>query len=350
MRVQVGVLCVACLAACGSTRALETSEPSTAPTPAATSSGGYDLHEWGLLSVRDGSVELAAGPGRPQLRPDMGITVDKPIVYVHNSQPTRFSLRVAVGAGYELAERWPGEGAPIVWEVAAEPGACTSQTPYPSSCRSADGYCEVRELAGYEAADSSCLQVGDAHASLLFYRLRAADPAVTGRLPVQVEAGRVRASAARTAWRVQIDEGGVAHAQRVELSAAGTDLGATPTGSVEEAAAWAHGELARLGMTPAERGAFERAWWSSLFHLDAGAADEDGVSDMPVLPTADVLPVADETSLDRLSTDGRFGADASSDVLLYFLSDAEIDAIARLEATPAPRQVHRAFLVRQALR
>jgi len=327
MKVQVGVLWLVCLAACGSTRAVETSEPSTAPTPPAASSGGYDLHEWGLLSVRGVSVELAAGPGRPQLQqlPE----VAKPIIYVHTSQPTRFSLHVAVGAGYQLAERWPGEGAPIAWDVAASPGPCAARTPYPAACRSVDGYCEVLELAGYEAADSSCLRVADAGASLLFYRLRASDPAVVQRLPVQVEAGRVRASVARTAWRVHIDEGGVAHAQRVELSAAGTDLGVTPTGSVADAAGWVHGELAHLGMTPAERGAFERAWWQSLFHLDV---------------------VDDETSLDRLGTDGRFGADASSDVLLYFLTDAEIDAIARLEATPDPRQVHRAFLVRQALR
>jgi len=94
-------------------------------------------------------------------------------------------------------------------------------------------------------------------------------------------------------------------------------------------------------MTPDERGAFERAWWPSLFRLDVGAADgDDEVADEPV----DVLSVNDE---DGIGLGDRRGVEP--DVLLYFLTDAEIDAIARLEASPAPRQLRRAFLVRQAL-
>lgn len=40
---------------------------------------------------------------------------------------------------------------------------------------------------------------------------------------------------------------------------------------------------------------------------------------------------------------------ASFVVLIYFLTDPEIDTIAHLDASPAPRQTQRAFLVRQSL-
>jgi len=344
MRVRFCILFL--LTACGSTRPAEPSSTPAAPLVAQASA--YDLHEWGLLSVLPGSIELAAGPGRPGPHlPEL--TVDKPVVYVHAQQATHFSLTVALGPGYELAERWPGVGAPISWQASVSPGPCQTRSAYPDGCQSSDGYCETRELAGYEAADSSCLHVGADYASLLFYRLRATDIAAAGqRLPVKVEPGRVHAATGRTAWRVSFDAAGAGHAQRFSLTPEAQDFDSPPQREVAAAASWAHDELMRLGLTPAERAAFERAWWQRLFHMGATTSDGDRATDMPALPADRRVATDDETTLDLLTADG-ITPGAPQDTLLYFLQPAEIDAIARLDASPAPRQTHRAFLVLRLL-
>jgi len=112
-----------------------------------------------VITARPGLVEVAAGPGT-QPPPVDQVVVEKPVMYVHATQSTEFSLRVDLGPGYTLAERWPGSAALIAWRVAAAPEPCPARGHYPSTCTSVDGYCESGELGLYEASGSSCLLVG----------------------------------------------------------------------------------------------------------------------------------------------------------------------------------------------
>lgn len=318
---RASILCL--LVACGGPDQ-PTPEPSEPEAPV------YDLHEWGLLTVSANVVELAAGPGTQAPPPEL--VVEKPIIYAHASTSVRFSIRVHPGTGYALAERWPGSEAPIAWDVSSTPGACPSPSDYPTSCTSADGYCETRELAAYEASDASCLRVGDKQASLLFYRLRA-EPSLAASLPVTIESGRATSRAPRIAWRVRRSAEGV-RAWRLDLGAQATPMPGSGAQGAPAAAAWMHHELERRGLSDAERSAFERAWWSVLFGMDVverPAAVEHAVEES--LPDEDVVEQAH----------------APFDTLLYFLEDPEIAAIARLDATPAPRHLRRAFVVRHQL-
>ncbi len=338
--------------------------PTAAPTPTETeATAPYDLHEWGLLSVTRSSVELAAGPNARRMRPDpMELTVDKPVVYVHTDAPSAFALRVHLGAGYQTAERWPEHAGPLHWHVHATGAPCgADRSPYPAECTNTDGYCEALELPRYETAGASCLHVGATKAPLLFYRLRAADRTVADRLPVTQESAGFRARRATVAYRVHWRQG-VGHAIRIPL---GDTTTAPPDGpeGLDEVIAWLRTEMTERGLDAEERGAFERAWWGALFGADLAPSDDSAATDHPVR-AADVRPadrqaadedgddgvVADETVLDNLTADvpRAPGAPQYDDVLLYWLEDAEIDAIARLEATPAPRTTRRAFLVRHA--
>ena len=322
---RVFLLCV--LVACGGPEQ-PTPEPTEPTEPADTP---YDLHEWGVLTVSPGVVELAAGPGRrapPAFDPNM--VVEKPIIYVHAAARARFSLQVRLGEGYALAERWPGSGTPIAWQVDANPGDCGQPIAYPTECESADGYCESRELAAYEARDAACLRLGEGNASLLFYRLRA-EPSAVASLPVTIESGRATASSARTAWRVRQDARGV-QTWRIDLTTQGVEIQDDSAQGAPHAAAWMHRELGRRGLTDQERSAFERAWWAAFFGMVSAE-----------------MPDAVERSVEETPPMEEDIPRATSDVLLYFLEDSEITSIARLDATPAPRHIRRAFVVRHQL-
>lgn len=313
------------LIACGSEQ--RGAEPQSPPEP--VPQAGYDLHEWGLLTVAPGVVELGAGPGTQPAPQPPEIVVEKPVIYVHATEATQFNVRVVPGNGYALAERWPGSGTPLQWDVRATGSACAGQTTYPTTCDSADGYCETRELAAYEAADASCLLVGEQRASLLFYRFRA-EPDVAANLPVQISAEGVRASSARVAWRVRGNASGV-QTWRIDLNGTPTPLAESGAQGAPAAAAWMHHELERRGLTDAERSAFERAWWSALFGMDV-SAEQSAIEE-------DVL---EEVVAER-------SASPNFDTLLYFLEDTEITAVARLDAQPAPRRTRRVFVVRHRL-
>jgi len=70
-----------------------------------------------------------------------------------------------------------------------------------------------------------------------------------------------------------------------------------------------------LGLTDDEASAFMAGWADELFGSEAGARDQLGVV-------------------------------RHQDVLLFFLPASAIDPIARLQATPSPRAIHRAIMVR----
>jgi hypothetical protein len=180
----------------------------------------------------------------------------------------------------------------------------------------------------------------------LFYRLRA-DRSVASRLPVRLENAGFRATRPTVAYRVRWSGGEVRVARFVIGEAATRPPDATA--QAFEINAWMRSEMTERGLDRDERAAFERAWWASLFGTVAWVATDsatvdgdDGLVDSPV---------SDEEVVDSLTADAParpLAAPQYDDVLLYWLSDADIDDIARLDARPAPRSTRRAFLVRHA--
>lgn len=350
------------LAGCGSTAATGSSapppatstvpEPSTAEPPPPPPGAPYELHEWGVVDVPEsGAVEIAAGAGEPQ-RP---VSVRKPVVYAHLLDGTTeqaFGLRVALGAGSSFVEHFPPatvEGTTLEWpQIVARPGPCgtapaaaadlsAARRMTRGSCGSADGVCEVDELPRYDAASAACLGVGDASTGLLFYRGSA--PSVTLPLEATRAADLTVTVTARGALdgvpggilRISTAMSGPWPAGRVVVSRADAPaVGASvvmPVGSEELTRAQGIAELTRdlvlLGLTEDEAAAFVHGWGDELFGRDTTVARD----------------TTREAALDGVGP-------RRQDVLLFFLPPSAIDGITSLTATPAPRALHRAFLVR----
>lgn len=309
----------------------------------------YELHEWGLLDVApDGHFELAAGPGDPQpatptptppatptptptpsiptpppvvqqpVRPPTGGR-RKPVVYVHADAPVEFQLEVRTSG--PVAEHWPPttvEDQMIRWQVAAQPGACTSGS-YPSAdspqCANApDGYCELADLPGYETADGACLTVDGQTWDHLFYRSGGTAPT----LPLRVSSSDGEVSIENVA--IASPQGGVYRftrtgsetlVQRVDMPA----VGETATMAQGTTSPGVREELSRLlrsgGLTDDEARAFEQAWFDELF--DNGSTG---------------------------------GAPVVGDAIIYILPMAHLDPVSQLVAEPAPTQIKRMFWVR----
>jgi len=331
------------VAGCGSqaqSAGPETNASARAPT---SDSPGFDVHEWGVVAVRNGSFELAAGAG--QRANTLPLTVDKPVLYVHSSEASPFTLRVRVNVAstLQIAEHFPPTSlGPLEWTTQVG-GACSGSYP-PVTDTCPGGYCEVAELATYETEDAACLDVDGVRAPLLFYRLWA--PGSSPELPLQVlergEAWEITNTAIERPigrlWRVRYAQGET-HAAAVDLPPLGQRVSVDPPDG-DASAAWTHllAAASEIGLTAPEVSAFDRAWGRALFGA-AGGSDGDGVADGVDTLTAD-------ESLDRISR----GGPRDLDVLLYWLPDANIDAMAELDIEPAPRNVRRAFLVRHVLR
>ncbi|MFK7998609.1 MAG: hypothetical protein AB8H86_03390, partial [Polyangiales bacterium] len=105
------------LLACGGTQcgSRTATAPSQEPEPAeqteqqseAAATPVQAVHEWGLVSVRSGSFELAAGPGQRAPSQNMELTIDKPVLYVHAGAPTSLHVEVVPGEGMSVAEHYP---------------------------------------------------------------------------------------------------------------------------------------------------------------------------------------------------------------------------------------------------
>ncbi|MBW2462931.1 MAG: hypothetical protein JRH11_14860 [Deltaproteobacteria bacterium] len=341
-------------------------EPATAtttapPSPEATPTAPvYDLHEWGLVSTGPNGFELAAGPGHQAVE----LVVDKPVLYVHAAEAMELRVTVTPGPGMSIAEHWPPMIAdPLSWLVQVTPGPCTEPRQYPSNCRSADGYCETAELALYETSDAACLTHGDHRLPLLFYRMRAD---VAPPMPLEVRRSgddvvvrnRSWSAGVGGVWRVRWNsQTGATNATRVDVPDVGGEATIPMPNSNGVAAARSamRTDLTAHGLTNPEAGAFMRAWDGALFGA-AGSVDQvdgdDGVAgaavDSPVMPT-DRRGIDDETSVDELTVDGIpniFGGPRVADAILYWLPQDAIEGLAELEATPAPRHLRRAILVR----
>ena len=344
---------------CGS----DSSQRSSAPRPGneMESTPNYDLHEWGLITTSPRGFELGAGPGQ-RVTPDMMLVVDKPILYVHADTAFELSIQVTPRAGLIFAERWP----PMTddaWAVSVSPDACRAQHTYPSTCSAPDGYCEVAELALYETDDAACLRAGEHLLPLLFYRMRHDGPGPA--LPLAFEKSgdaivvhnRSWSGGIGALWRVSWDgQTGATHAARADVPARGasTSIARPTTGGVQAARAALRADLGEHGLTAHETDAFMRAWDEALFGESATSDRrtpqdrEDGDDGTPV---DGPVQVNDET-VDSLTNEIPTieGGPRIADVLLYWLPRADIDALAAIDAQPAPRALRRAILVRADVR
>lgn len=351
--VASGVGIAVLMAACGSTPSASpttTAEPtSTAPaattapaasTVAAPSGAPYELHEWGVVDVpENGAVEISTGAGQPQ-RP---ISVRKPVVYVHlldGVTQTSFGLRVTLGAGTYMEHAPPGAitGTTLEWpSIVASSTHCAPTTASARrgriACATADGVCEVEELASYDAASAACLTVGSAAPmSLLFYRGQAPSvplPLTTSRaadLTLTVTATGSMTGAPGGLVRLSTALSGPWPQGRIVVSrAAAPAIGQSLTMPVgtevitrEQGIAELRRSIVALGLTDDEASAFMAGWADELF-----GADPSRTRDM-----RESMPMRHQ------------------DVLLYFLPEPAIDGISTLTPTPTPRAIHRAFLIR----
>lgn len=336
--IVVGLLVVACS---GSPPSGSRSE-SPNQNRSAGAGPAYELNEWGLISVSPSGFEVAAGPGQ---RIVAEISVDKPVLYVHaeTDAPFTLSVRIDVSAGLEVVEHYPpAELTPLRWRARVS-AHCAGSYPGVDDSRCPDGYCETAELPIYETPDAACLEVGATRAPLLFYRLRA--PGQAPPMPLEVtrdgEALVVRnarlGDVVGSLWRVTFD-GSRVGVTRADVPAIGASVRLARGGEpVAAARDQIRAGLIEHGLRESERDAFLRAWDNALFGYPMN--DGDGTVDESDGPV-DVL-TNDRTTL---------AGPRLPDVLLYWLDAAAIDGLARITAEPAPREVHRAYLVRVASR
>lgn len=287
------------------------------------------LHEWGLVDVdlATGLAELSAGPGQPA-RP---VVARKPVIYAHlgEAEHAALDLRVRVPGG-SILEHWPlgALGADsIAWHAQVLRGPCGPGQPARPQppCATADGYCETHELHRYATADSDCITTGAGPAALLFYRAQVPASALPLAF-VRAADLRVRVTGpARPVLRISTALTGPWPAgQRV--IARGEDelpVGTEAVDATAERAAM-EGALRGQGLTPDEARVFLDAWSAELFGAGAPAAR------------------------DAQRASRRWQQQASQDVILYWLTPAEIERIAPLEAS-IPVTTRRAWLVRVTL-
>ena len=347
---------LALLAACGSTApsspsasasASPSASGSASPSASASASGSaspsaspYELHEWGVIDVpSNGSTEIAAGAGQPQ-RP---MSVRKPVVYVHlldGASEVTFGLRVALRTGTFVEHDPAGTiaGTTLEWpSIVARAAHCATSARYARraapACSTIDGVCEVDELPRYDAPSSACLDVGGVQTGLLFYRGQAPSvplPLAASRasdLSVTVTASASLAGAPGGLIRLSTALSGPWPMGRIVVSRAPLPVSggsvSLPVGTEaitrEQGMAELRTSLIALGLTDDEASAFLAGWGGELFGADVSARGT--VGDLPVGPR-------------------------HQDVLIYFLPAASVDAIAALTATPTPRAIRRAFMVR----
>jgi hypothetical protein len=346
-------LWIACLlVACGGSHerraAAPTTETTSDPTP-------YDVHEWGLLRAAPGDA-LDLG-GVPAATARIPLAVEKPVLYFHAEHAgTLRSVSVDIHGG-SIVETWPlaggGVASHVTWEhVVLEPGAhCAVTVPTASDApcsRLAPGeHCEAADLAIVRTNGATCLHVGGASDTLLFYRARATaftppltfertsdrdDVRVTndGERPIPGLLVRLRESYGNVA--AIIAQPPAPH----ESIVVGHDFAApteTPPAPAEEDSEEAMPRIGspapgrdaiqttmrELGMDEDEVAAFLRAWDSALFALAAPS----------------------EHATERATEH----APPPTESFVYFLPEASCDEITTVALDPPPRALRRAFAI-----
>ena len=344
MRALALLLLLAACDGCGSS----SPEPETPSNPTTPSAGSYALHEWGVITAGRATVSVGTAPPQAPV-----LEVEKPVLYVHAGAPLELDVRVLPASGFRVAERYPAtEGDALRWTASVTGAPCASRHAYPTSCDAMEGRalegeqerlvegiphgCETVELPRYEAADASCLEVGDDSLPLLFYRLEATEAALPVEFRMHEGAAQLRAREGEVAgWRVtETSEGPRAHALRLttEWTTLGTADGAAMQ-PVATAAAGLDAAMREVGLGSGEQAVFRQAWWTPFF----------GEGNAPVAVAEEVeIPEMEEEAFPE-------GRPAISDVFLYVMPQPTLDSVARLELTPAPSSLHRFFVVRQVL-
>lgn len=339
-----------------------TESPSTETTSSGTSEEAtpdYEVHEWGLINVASEGIELAAGPGQPQLIQDLGVQgYGKPVLYFHLAENSpSFDARVDVNLrGFLLGEHYPlteGAGRTIHWEGRLEREPCTLPRAYPTldACPvSQDGYCEAAELASYETAHHSCFHIGDAEWPLLFYRgvpqeNRPTLPLSFG-LTLEGNAVAQRTDAASETigqiWYM-VDHEVRAIAEWPAPGEAVNLLGAPPA----DPRAQLRAQLIEHGLTEEEAQAFGNAWFEELF----GTPSVEGGGTLGLRGTGRGGGGTGEGTIglgNAENTGGLLGHMPPMPIhrLVYWLPGAEHGAMTELAFEPAPSAIHRATLVR----
>jgi hypothetical protein len=171
-------------ASCASHQADERVKPAVSAVasaaPAPPKAVGYDVHEWGLVR-EDQNATLRVGAVAPPREQEI-IVITKPVLYFHADELLTLK-RVAVDVpGGHIVETWPlarpaTEKDTFEWrDVAVDPkSACKSSNlprkiDPPCSTLAANDPCESAGLATVRSFDSSCVRVGGATETFLFYR------------------------------------------------------------------------------------------------------------------------------------------------------------------------------------
>jgi hypothetical protein len=140
----------------------------------------YDVHEWGLVR-EDQNATYRIG-GAPPPREQEIIIVTKPVLYFRADAPlTLKSVNVSIQGGH-VVETWPlakraADKDTYQWlDVSVDPTSpCSSsrlprKIDPPCSGLEPDDPCESAGLAVVRTVDSSCVRVGGATETFLFYR------------------------------------------------------------------------------------------------------------------------------------------------------------------------------------
>lgn len=294
----------------------------------AADEAGYEVHEWGLVRAGAGDVlEVGAfGPG-------IGLplmVVEKPVLYFHldGDEPIALTSVRAVAQAGELREHWPlsaHDATSVTWgPLMLRRGACPLLPPSrrEEACAGLpEGEtCESLGLAVTVASDADCVVSEGGESPLLFYRSTSRGlvaPLRASRRGDEVIVEHT-GSAPLPGLLVRFDGtwAGV-QATIVTPPAPGETLHvAAGTEAPDVARAAIDRSMRELGMTSGEAAAFLSAWDRDLFAPSEDVAEEI-VERMPA-------PVV---------------------TLLYFLPPADVDRLATLELTPAPRAVRRAMAV-----
>lgn len=328
-------------AACTSTTATSPTPsvlvpPSSPPVATAPPKApGFEVHEWGLVDVAANDASstrvLAGPPGGPT---NWNAPRRKPVVYFHLDDATPSidaTVRVIAPAAPGFVERFPAPdetstSTELVWSgLHVRKGACKMRdlpTIGSPGCNTPDAQCETAELARYEADDASCIERAGGTYNHLFYR--SAGPAPALPYDVKITGTSVTIEHARASDTIGPilfvhNDDGAASASVIATPALGDRVSASvPSGLDTEPARRALDDAMKsVGLTPAEIGAFDRAWTNDLF--GSGPARELGP---------------------------RRAAIGPRDYLLYALPASLADGAAKLAITPPPRAVKRFLLVR----
>ncbi len=354
---------------CGGNETQEPAQaPVTAPEPPPPPPPVYDLHEWGVLDVGPdgGVVGYQAGSlhGPTGGLGAAGVGYGLPILYVHLGEgvdAATIDLELRALQGLQHVEWFPRPGddrspaSTISWHVEATRGACPAERRYPVVAEAGcvgilDHQCEAASLAAFENPESACLGVSDARQHLLFYR-SAPTPDPNGNPPPPLE---LPLETTHAGYRADLE---------LERKAGSTD---STVGSIWFVARGYQryglglrgrsGGAGRGGLVVPSPILAERIDWPApggrvtVPFPETELSGEDGQRALREDLIAHGLTAPEAAAFEEGWRESLFGPRAPAAMLLYWLPRSDVDELVAIDATPPPRAVHRATLVRVLLR